>query len=587
MAQWPNARLTCRWYDLRWGVAVNQLAIGPVSAGQGYFMRRNCRTRHCARTLFLVGVAATILVGAIVPADAGLLRRPPHKGQQVKKDPSSIRGPLIIAISIARQRLTVFDDGVAVAQAPVSTGMAGHSTPMVVFSVIQKEKYHRSNIYSGAPMPYMQRITWSGVAMHAGVLPGYPASHGCIRMPYDFAIKLYGMTRSGARVIITRNEVTPFDFEHSRLALLKTGETPSHAGDLRPSIDTGRLAGGADRSMADRVRTADASAASGASMVDAAKSIRATPAGDAPAGKDVAPAAVAAPAATTPAPDEPVRAVDAAKTETTPAASANADEALAPAGPTTTVAAPPQAGEPARTMGEAPVAPEPTISAAPEPAGPAKSADGSEPAEIAPASDATATIKGPASTVSLPAAEASKSAEPVLPSTAALLPDDVFVPPSRPTRPLRTGPISMFVSRKEGKLFVRKGFDPLFAVPVTIAHPDQPIGTHVFTAIEVKEDGASLRWLAVTLPGEAPKVAESPRRGKPGRATARPVKAARDDGAAAPPQTATEALDRIELSPELVQRISALMSVGASFIISDQGLGYETGLETDFIVVTR
>ena len=83
---------------------------------------------------------------------------------------------------------------------------------MGVFSVIQKHKYHHSNIYSGAPMPYMQRITWSGVAMHAGVLPGYPASHGCIRMPMNFAVKMWGWTRMGARVVITPGELTPETF---------------------------------------------------------------------------------------------------------------------------------------------------------------------------------------------------------------------------------------------------------------------------------------------------------------------------------------------------------------------------------------
>ena len=80
---------------------------------------------------------------------------------------------------------------------------------------------HQSNIYSGAPMPYMQRITWSGVAMHAGVLPGYPASHGCIRMPMNFAVKMWGWTRMGARVVITPGELSPESFSHPLLATQK------------------------------------------------------------------------------------------------------------------------------------------------------------------------------------------------------------------------------------------------------------------------------------------------------------------------------------------------------------------------------
>ena len=108
----------------------------------------------------------------------------------------------------------------------MSTGMKGHSTPMGVFSVIQKHKFHHSNIYSGAPMPYMQRITWSGVAMHAGVLPGYPASHGCIRMPMAFAVKMWNWTKMGARVIVTPGEMTPASFSHPLLVAQKVVPQP-------------------------------------------------------------------------------------------------------------------------------------------------------------------------------------------------------------------------------------------------------------------------------------------------------------------------------------------------------------------------
>ena len=106
---------------------------------------------------------------------------------------------------------------------------------MGVFSVIQKHKYHHSNIYSGAPMPYMQRITWSGVAMHAGVLPGYPASHGCIRMPMNFAVKMWGWTRMGARVVITPGELTPESFSHPLLATQKI--SPIAAAEPQKNVD--------------------------------------------------------------------------------------------------------------------------------------------------------------------------------------------------------------------------------------------------------------------------------------------------------------------------------------------------------------
>ena len=99
--------------------------------------------------------------------------------------------------------------------------MPGHPTPMGVFSIIEKDRYHHSNIYSGAPMPFMQRITWSGVAMHEGVLPGYPASHGCIRLSHDFAQKLWPVTKLGVRVIVARHEVVPVEFKHAKLFVPK------------------------------------------------------------------------------------------------------------------------------------------------------------------------------------------------------------------------------------------------------------------------------------------------------------------------------------------------------------------------------
>ena len=100
---------------------------------------------------------------------------------------NSRKGVLQINVSLATQRVTVFSNGVRVVQAPVSTGTASHPTPMGVFSIIEKDRFHRSNIYHNAPMFFMQRLTWSGVAMHEGVLPGVPASHGCIRLPREFA----------------------------------------------------------------------------------------------------------------------------------------------------------------------------------------------------------------------------------------------------------------------------------------------------------------------------------------------------------------------------------------------------------------
>jgi hypothetical protein len=148
------------------------------------------------------------------------------------------KGPLQIVVSIDNQKVTLFSDGVRVAQGPVSTGVPGHPTPMGIFSIIEKDRYHHSNIYSNAPMPFMQRITWSGVALHEGVLPGYPASHGCIRMSADFARKLWPVTDLGARVIVTRSELAPVAFAHPKLFAPKP--KPSDAQIATNGMDDGR-----------------------------------------------------------------------------------------------------------------------------------------------------------------------------------------------------------------------------------------------------------------------------------------------------------------------------------------------------------
>jgi lipoprotein-anchoring transpeptidase ErfK/SrfK len=182
--------------------------------------------------------------------------RPPHKRQSARRaapkknvvvKDTTIRPqmPLIIAVSIQKQQVKVYDANGFFAEAPVSTGMAGHPTPMGVFSVIEKDRYHHSNIYSGAPMPFMQRITWSGVAMHAGVLPGYPASHGCIRMPESFAIKMWGWTKMGARVVVTPGELPlPASFTHPLLPAMKVVPLPPVAETnepVAPKADRGAL----------------------------------------------------------------------------------------------------------------------------------------------------------------------------------------------------------------------------------------------------------------------------------------------------------------------------------------------------------
>jgi hypothetical protein len=125
---------------------------------------------------------------------------------------------LQIIVSKDRQMLTVYDGDMVVATSRVSTGKEGHTTPSGIFSILEKRKYHESNIYSDAPMPYMQRLTWSGIALHeSSSVPSYPASHGCIRMPGVFAKSLYKMTGRGMHVIVSDASVTPMRIEHPAL----------------------------------------------------------------------------------------------------------------------------------------------------------------------------------------------------------------------------------------------------------------------------------------------------------------------------------------------------------------------------------
>ncbi|MGV1985235.1 L,D-transpeptidase family protein [Agrobacterium sp. 22-221-1] len=124
---------------------------------------------------------------------------------------------LQILVSKSDQSLALYENGEIVATSKVSTGKAGHETPSGIFSILEKRKYHESNIYSAAPMPFMQRLTWSGIALHEGKVPNYPASHGCVRLPSKFAKSLFGDTKTGVHVIITDRPVSLRFVQHPAL----------------------------------------------------------------------------------------------------------------------------------------------------------------------------------------------------------------------------------------------------------------------------------------------------------------------------------------------------------------------------------
>jgi len=152
-----------------------------------------------------VGTAKTVVPAKLEP------------GEYVWHPELSPRGPIVMVVSLPEQRAYVYRNGVLIGASTVSTGKKGHETPTGVFTILQKHQDHYSNLYDAAPMPYMQRLTWSGVALHAGRLPGYPASHGCVRMPYDFADRLYRETKTGVTVVVSDERQFPSTVAHPGL----------------------------------------------------------------------------------------------------------------------------------------------------------------------------------------------------------------------------------------------------------------------------------------------------------------------------------------------------------------------------------
>jgi lipoprotein-anchoring transpeptidase ErfK/SrfK len=494
-------------------------------------------------------------------------RRHGKKVEASLKQAAKPQGPLIIAISIQKQRLKIYDAAGFFAETPISSGMPGHPTPMGVFSVIQKQKLHHSNIYSGAPMPYMQRITWSGIAIHAGVLPGYPASHGCIRMPMAFAMKMWNWTKMGARVVVTPGEMTPADFSHPLLVAQKVVPQPSVADEPKPDApaatktDKASDANGVVKSTISQARLELRPTVGHGENVKPVigESSAATPlhdrtrTADASNGLPVTNAPVTMTDATSSAGNAPPRDEAAVRTDNAPpnAAAIKADDAAEPSTAKSSGSA---------SSDDKPVETKPPAAAAVT--------------EATKAQDGKAQVKADdARTV---ASKAKDQARLDAPKPA----------PTMGAAPKRSGQISVFVSRKDSKLYARQNFAPLFDVPVTIAPSDRPLGTHVFTAQVDKDDANVLHWSVVSLPVRA-RYAEqrdedergSRRRRVAGAAEVKPMPAA---------DSPAEALDRLTIPAEAMARIADALSTGGSIIVSDQGIAAgETGEGTDFIVSLR
>jgi hypothetical protein len=214
---------------------------------------------------FTIVTVAAVLMALTPPAGAAAkLASPTHSVAATA--PRDAGAPIMAIVSIKSQQVTIYDADGWILRAPVSTGIKGRETPAGVFSVVEKDKDHHSNLYDDAWMPNMERITWSGIALHGGPLPGYAASHGCIRMPYDFAENLFGRTQVGMRVIIAPNDAEPIDFSDPKLFLPNAdalAAAPARAETLARDATDAAMA-------ADEAKTAATAAARDAAAAPAA-----------------------------------------------------------------------------------------------------------------------------------------------------------------------------------------------------------------------------------------------------------------------------------------------------------------------------
>src|SRR3984893_765754 len=213
---------------------------------RSHFVNAKCKqTRLRRASAAIAGLAAMIAAGD--PAGAT-----DHRSERaVESMESRAAGePVMATVSLHSQRITVYDANGWILRAPVSSGQKGRAPPAGIFSVIQKVEVHYSNLYDDAYMPHMQRITWSGIALHGGVVPGYPASHGCVRMPFDFAARLFDTTRLGLRVIVAPTDVAPVEIAHPALFPSKPGAgalaaaRAAEADEAARKADQARLAAG-------------------------------------------------------------------------------------------------------------------------------------------------------------------------------------------------------------------------------------------------------------------------------------------------------------------------------------------------------
>jgi L,D-transpeptidase catalytic domain len=487
----------------------------------------------CVRHAIMV-LMAVLVTGLADPARAKRRGDAEQRAEATAARPAG--APLMAIVSLSNQRVTIYDADGWILRAPVSSGQSGRETPAGIYSVLQKEEEHHSNLYDDASMPFMQRITWSGIALHAGKLPGYPASHGCVRMPAEFAQHLYELTKIGMRVIVARNDVRPVEIAHPVLFKPKL---------VRADLELKTLTAHWDTAHED---------------MRAAPPEPASPEADIPS-----PASSTVPLVT-------LKSIAAAKIAAADAAARKAVAARLTASKLTADAARlVRAAEAAKLRADAQLrAADAALDAASSPAAIQLAGDQKTKAlaRLAEAETQLATAQQDAPIKADAAARAREEANAAADEKLAAM------EASREAARMMA-PVSVFISRKTQRLYVRQSFQQVFESPVTIRESGRPIGTHIYTALDNASDGTGFRWSAVSMEGNG--LGQKRKSRSEDDLDIEPVSLDSDPAKAA--------LDRIEIPQNIVDRISEVISPGSSLIISDEGTSIETGEGTDFVII--
>jgi hypothetical protein len=498
------------------------------------------------------------------------------------------QGPLTLLVSLNQQRMFVYDANGMVVQTRVSTGKPGHETPKGIYSIIEKKEFHESNIYLGAKMPHMQRLTMTGIALHGGVIPGYAASGGCVRLPFDFARRFFNVTDLNQRVVIAPDVQAPISFEHAALfsALPSAAQTaaPERRADgagatalkvadvLLGSTSAHAATGPADRTIesaaearrVERQALVDAiplAAGTYTAAIDAEKSAKVALADARTAAKDARGVAnktareASKAKGALEAQERKLKRIVASLSKNSSKMRADRLAELQAEEATERARIAPQTEEANRAAEAADAA-----------ANAAKVADAAADA----AQDALKTAKAEVKTTANAEAAAKKA-----------------VAAFDRREATRSYPVSVFVSSATGMVHIRQGFERIIDAQVTIDNPSVPLDTFVYTALDWQDPSKTgLKWAATEVNEYSTRMSSLDAGDEPGR---KKRKAAPQEVAAPPASDAEKAkrtLDRIKFPKEVSDLIAEVVKPGSTLIVSsyDMARSETRYAGTDFVV---